>query len=544
MCAIVLGAIAIQGCGSDVSAMLDAGSADGGAPDAAMAMEDASTPEAIAWMPCELQDAPGLAAECADVDVPLDWDHPEGEHITLWVEHLIAAEPSGRSMWALMGGPGQSGQDFEGLAALVAARDPGLDIYMPDHRGTGRSTRLLCSEQEAPLSEGGPQITPSEWPACRDAMVERWGDGLAHFSTTSAARDVEFLIDVEHEEADQVVVLGISYGTYLANRYLMIAPEQADGVVLDSMCMPGDCWLSRQDLWEDEAGRAILARCADHADCAAHLGPDPVATLAELHASVAAGHCPLTNEPAVDQELLRTAIGQMMFGYGTRQLVPALIHRMRRCNDADQVVIRHLYEAIFGPIFGTSFDPSRLPMPSLGPGDGGPRGYSWPLAANVMMGEMWEPSEPSEDELEARWEATLTCRGVSRGSSAAAMLWPRYEDPLAGMIAEPRIPVLGMIADLDVATPPRYARPWADMLAGPHQRYIEIPNAAHAVIAQGPFTDDMTTTCGRELILQFVRDPEAELDTSCLARTLPLRFFGSDPFVMALFGTTDLWGDP
>ncbi|AKF04187.1 alpha/beta hydrolase family protein [Sandaracinus amylolyticus] len=539
-------ALALAACGGDEVAAL---------PDASVAMsdsgvmEDASvTSEAIAWASCTLQDAPGVTAECARVRVPLDWSAPEGEHIELFVERVVAAEPSGRAMWVLMGGPGQSGQDFEGLAAAIAARDPGLDIYFPDHRGTGDSTRLVCTNEEAPFSPGGAHIVPEEWPACRDAMLARWGaERLAHFSTTSAAHDVQHLIDLEHDEGDQVVVLGISYGTYLANRYLQIAPDQADGVVLDSMCAPDDCFLSEQDLWEDEAGRAILARCTEHEACRAHLGDDPVAALATLHERVAAGHCPMLGDPAVDVELLRTALGQMMFGYGTRQLVPALIHRMARCDDADRTVIQHLYQLFFGPIFasGASFQPGTMGAPPIGGGGGGgPRKYSFPLAVNIVAGEMWEPSDPSREELQSRWEGTLMCRGVSRSIGWEIDGWPRYSDALAGQYGETSIPVFGMNADLDTATPARYARAWGDRLEGAHQRYVEIPNAAHSVIAQGVLTDDHTTTCGRELLLQFVRDPEAELDTSCLAQTLPLRFHGSDPFVEAHFGTTNLWGDP
>jgi len=501
----------------------------------------------VVWTPCdELAGEPHARVDCAEVVAPLDWEHPDGETITLFVKRVRSAawdtDPGAprRALWLLMGGPGQAGAGGEGTVVALAQRDPGLDLYLPDHRGTGRSTRLTCPLQEGPLSHGGEAIVESEWPVCRDVLLAKWGERLAFFSTTQAAHDTAALIAAVHAPEDQVVVIGISYGTYLTNRYLQVAPQHsgglADAVVLDSIAAPGACRLSGSDVWEDAVARQILAHCPDDPACAARFsGPSGVwDALGDLYDDIAAGHCPITGEPEQDIELLKTALGNLAFSFAGRRAMPALIHRYQRCDEADVHVIRSVYERTFG------YDPGAAAPGPL-------TGFSWTLSTNIVVSEMWEPSDPSPDELVERWQATRSCRGVSKQLAWQIPGWPRYVEPLRDAFADFAalgIPVLAMNGDLDPATPAEQARTIEPhLVAAAHQRYLEIPGAAHGVIAQGQLLSDATTTCGRELLLQFVRDPEAELDTGCLADTKPLGFFMRDEAVEYYFGTPDMWGD-
>jgi pimeloyl-ACP methyl ester carboxylesterase len=509
----------------------------------------------VKWQPCgTFGGQADPRALCASVDVPLDHANPGGERISLYVRHKPALTPSGRALWILMGGPGQSGQDGEPLANVLAQRDPGLDIYVPDHRGTGSSEYLGCPTAEAPDSLGGPGILPSEWPSCRDEVVATWGARLRHFSATSAARDLRALIDATRATDTRAFVLGVSYGTYLANRYLQIAPSQPAGVILDSVC-PGDgCHLSRHDPLEDEVARGLLARCADEPDCARRLGPDPVQRLRDLHRRVAMGHCALAPTPAQNTWLLRSALGNMMMSAPQRRLLAAVVYRMERCGAPDRAALSFLYERLYGPnwalvasIFAQPAAGAWLPMPTGTPplgGGGMLQGYSFPLAINILTSELWETADPSPAELVRRWTETLVCRGVARQASWQVPGWPRYSDPLAGRVAETDVPLLALNAEVDPATPAPLARTIAARLSGSHQRYIEIPGASHSVVAQGALVGDTTTTCGRELILQFVRDPRATLDTSCLARTIPHAFAASAQLSRLYFDTDSLWGDP
>ena len=561
---LLCAALALGACANEASVtpaadagpdVADAGSAADASPaaDAGPDVVDAAPALAVHWGPCDgFADLEDGRAECADVQVPLDWDRPDGERIALHLRHLRAIAPSGRAVWMLMGGPGQAGGDGEGLAAVLSARDPGLDVYLPDHRGTGASTALVCPIASSPSSPGGPGILPAEWPGCRDEVVAEWGDRLRHFSTTAAARDLRALIDATRAPADRVFVLGISYGTYLAHRYLQVAPDQSAGVILDSVCPPGACTLSDEDRWEDAEARALLARCAAEPACATRLGADAAARLTALYARVAGGHCNLASTPARNAWLLRSALGNMMMSAAQRRAIPAVIYRMERCGDADRAALGALYTSMWGAQWpavaslfaqgaqGTPF--VRVPVtPPLGGGPGA--GYSFPLAVNILTSELWEPADPSPAELTRRWEGTLACRGVSRQAGWQTPGWPRYRDPLAQQVFASEVPILMLNAEIDSATPARLARAFAARLRPPLQRYVEVPDAAHTVVAQGVLDADRTTTCGRELVLQFLRDPRATLDTGCLGRAIPLAFTASPELSRLLFGTSSLWGD-
>jgi pimeloyl-ACP methyl ester carboxylesterase len=513
---------------------------DAGVPDsgADAGFYDASLAIDPVWAPCPIGGMDHPRSECTTVEAPLDWDAPEGTKIDLFVKRLRAEAPSGRSMWILMGGPGQAGADGEGIALVIQQRDPGLDMYLLDHRGVGLSTRLFCRQQEAPLSDWGPSISPSEWPACRDAMVARWGEGLRHFSTTGAAKDLAAMIAATTSPGDRPFIAGFSYGTYWAARYLHFAPTQPAGVVLDSVCTPEHCLLSQEDIWENDVAHEIFDVCRDDPSCGDHLGGDPWGALGALFEQPADQLCPVTTSSITNREVLRTLLGNMTFDAGQRRLTPAVVARTARCNDEDRAALSVLYRRYFGANFGAS-----VPLLPMSPFGGQQlSGYSWPLAINILVSELWEPEDPSEDELWDRWDTTYACRGVGRQVGWSQVGWPRYVEPLARIFPRTEVPILAMNAQHDSATPAWQARDVAADLVAPHQRYIEVPGSSHIVTGSGIIVARPGTTCGRDMMVQFLGDPRSEIDTSCLAETLPLGFTVSSTYARYWLGTPDLWG--
>lgn len=502
----------------------DAAPLDQTVPDAT-APDMAAPPPDIEWTPCPLTGEAHRRTTCAEIDVPLRHADPDGPHITLFIKRIAPDSPDGRSIWLLAGGPGQAGDALEPLGKQLSTTEPRLTIYLPDHRGTGRSSRLSCPRAEHVDSPGGLTILTPEWPDCAAEVAETWSaEELAGFSATEAALDLRELIDRMGEPAP--FLLGISYGTFLAWRYLQIAPDQAAGVMFDSACKPGICHLSAQDTWEDAVGRAWFdGVCAGDPLCAEKLGEVPSEAVAQLHAMLDAGHCPLLGgDPVQARATLRLVLAQLLFFAQLRPLLPAFVYRMLRCEPADQQAIAHLFNAVFGG------------------GGGIPSSYSWPLAMNILVSEMWEPDDPAPEVLTDRYAETLMCRGVSNQVAHQAPEWMRYRyaEPLLDAEVATDTPTLIIQAEYDPATPVEYARPMTASLSGPNQRFVVVEHASHAVVSQSPLDADPQTQCGFLMLRAFLQDPTGALP-DCANATRAPNFAGNPMYNLAVFGTADLW---
>lgn len=79
---------------------------------------------------------------------------------------------------------------------------------------------------------------------------------------------------------------------------------------------------------------------------------------------------------------------------------------------------------------------------------------------------------------------------------------------------------------------------------GPNQTFVMLPRAPHTLESPAESMGG-SSSCDLALLLQFLADPEAPLDTSCTERILPPDF-SVDPGVSAAYlGTQDAWeGDP
>ncbi|MEO0605750.1 MAG: alpha/beta fold hydrolase, partial [Myxococcota bacterium] len=171
------------------------------------------------WQPCALQvDERGQPTQCTRTTMPLWWDDPEGSTVELFAQRHLSGGGE-RVLWLLPGGPGQTGAVYEDLVKALGARLSDTDLYVFEHRGVGRSSRLGCPDQESPDSEEGIDISPDEWPACLDAVLAEVGDDLAAYSSAAAADDLAEWIRLT-AEGREVFVYGGSYGTTLAHRFL------------------------------------------------------------------------------------------------------------------------------------------------------------------------------------------------------------------------------------------------------------------------------------------------------------------------------------
>lgn len=197
---------------------------------------------------------------CMTVPVPLHHAVPDGETIAVFVRRIPVPTAVKRrgEVWLLSGGPGEAGASLYPMIATYQRAFPGFDLVIPDHRGTGRSTRT-CPQQEAPGSADGTGLAGSEWGPCIGGMHANVRRTTA-FSTTEAARDLGLLMSQRSADG-QVMLYGVSYGTQLALRALQVTSLPLDGLVLDGLVPPertGQWDLSRRTALVDEVGRQAL----------------------------------------------------------------------------------------------------------------------------------------------------------------------------------------------------------------------------------------------------------------------------------------------
>ena len=456
------------------------------------------------------------------MEVPLHWDAPNGETIPLFVKRYRTNPHPRGQLWLLNGGPGGSGVDFEAIADVLDGLAGDLVIYMPDHRGTGRAaSRLGCPAQESESSPGGVSVTLEETADCLSSAEAEWGDALSGFNITEAARDIGELIERTRYEGDEIYVYGVSYGTVWAQRYLQWFPDQADGVVLDSICSPGACEFALQyDTGFNDNGHLLMDACAADPNCASRLGGDPWTWLGELHAKLDDGHCP---DLELDRAGLRQLLALLSMDWLLRDYLPALAYRIDRCEPADVVAIDRLFTVLT----------ALLPPDPYG---------SVVLGTNIAYSEFVAEPAPSLQEV-LDHVATLY---VSRDTGPELMPyyadWPRYpRDEYYGQYPSTTTPLLLLNGTLDPQTPLLVAQPALDHYSAGHQTAVIVERSAHGVLVESPLDDQGSEMCGLDLMGQFVRDPTATIDTACRSRVRELHFAGDASVSQILLGTGDAW---
>ncbi|WP_370643838.1 alpha/beta hydrolase [Amycolatopsis sp. DSM 110486] len=234
--------------------------------------------------------------QCARLTVPLDYDKPDGQTITLGVLRHKASEPDDRigSLVVNPGGPGASGMvAAAGLIDQVKNNDLGkrFDLVGFDPRGIGASEpQIRCltdSERDADRADdsetdGTPagvakQETQEKDFAAKCAQRTKLGDDmLEHVGTRDGAKDLDVLRSVLGDE--KLTYLGYSYGTLLGSTYAEDFPRNVRALVLDGAVDPTqdpEDSLVAQGQGFGVAFGEFAKWCAAQQDCA--LGNNPAA---------------------------------------------------------------------------------------------------------------------------------------------------------------------------------------------------------------------------------------------------------------------------
>jgi pimeloyl-ACP methyl ester carboxylesterase len=175
---------------------------------------------------------PGVVGyTCSVLDVPLDHSGRHGGTLHLQVGAADNKRAPRGVLLVLAGGPGQPGVpilDRFVRAALLAELDD-YRVVVFDQRGTGAGA-LRCNALQDAM--GSSDLTPPPAAAVR-ACAAKLGSRRQFYGTDDVVADMESLRVALG--VDKWTIDGISYGTYVGERYALAHPQQVRKLVLDSV---------------------------------------------------------------------------------------------------------------------------------------------------------------------------------------------------------------------------------------------------------------------------------------------------------------------
>lgn len=227
-------------------------------------------------------------AECARMEIPLDYDEPEGGEGSVAVLRVPARGESLGPLVINPGGPGGSGVTGAIIAAAGLAESPiteSFDVVGFDPRGVGSTVPTIdCySDEEADagaLALGAQGTTVSFTEEDTRAIMEKCAelsggeDVLTQVGTRDTARDMDVLRAVLGEE--KLTYFGQSYGTRLGAVYAEMFPENVRALLLDGGKDPTEgAFDGKVNAYAGFQGAfdEMAAFCAQQQDCP--LGTDP-----------------------------------------------------------------------------------------------------------------------------------------------------------------------------------------------------------------------------------------------------------------------------
>ena len=209
----------------------------GGAEDPGRDRGEDSPAAALEWREC------GSRFQCAEMEVPLDYDQPDGPTITIALNRRPAADPE-RRLGALAfnpGGPGASGKEIVTYLLLPEEVRNRFDIIGFDPRGVGDSDGLDCHTHLQEIYDLDPtmedQADENTFVDVSQRFVDeceaRHADVLPHLGTENVARDLDRIRAALGDE--QLNYVGYSYGTSIGQQYARLFPERVRTMILDGV---------------------------------------------------------------------------------------------------------------------------------------------------------------------------------------------------------------------------------------------------------------------------------------------------------------------
>ena len=443
----------------------------------------------IGFKACNLSSAmsrDSIEAQCATFAVPEDRGQPNGRKIDLniaWLPATADADQAPDPVFFLAGGPGQSAVDsYPMLAPVFKEVSKHRDVILVDQRGTGKSNLLAC--KAAPDDAKGSDIAAAQAAASACVAELSAKADMRHYTTTDAVADLDAVR--EAIGAATINLVGVSYGTRVAQQYAMHHPKTTRSIVLDSV-VPNTLQLGNifaRNL--DDALALQFALCSKAPACKGKLG-DPRVELEQLLVKLRAAPVAVQYRDATT--------GEQEDGTLESDTVAGLVRMYAYMPAAGSLLPKLIHEANNGRYAGL------MALAKMMGGD---------LKDSMAMGMQFSVicSEDNEG-MVARTEDANTVLGNSMAEAMGAMckVWPKgdmppdFHKPLST-----NVPALVLEGEFDPVTPPRYGEEVVKTL--PNGRLFTLRGQGHNVIGAG---------CMPKLFTQFIEKADAKaLDGACL----------------------------
>lgn len=393
----------------------------------------------------------------------------------------------------LAGGPGQSAIDtWPQMADPLGPARKHRHVLLLDQRGTGASNPLKCkSEEDEDSLPFDLERTLASTQRCLDE-VSKFSDPR-FYTTTNAVEDLEALRQALGGPKFDLV--GVSYGTRVAQQYLKRHPEGVRSIVLDSVA-PNELALGSEfgrNL--DDALKAQFANCAQSPACAKAF-PDPYAELSRLQAALTEAPRkvryadPVSFEEKTETLNAESMIGLVrMFAYApeTAALIPNTIKQSLAGNDA--------------PLLGQVGILSQGIEALVGSG----------MQLSVICAEDADRVKTSAEEA-----STLLGNRLIDVLTEQCRIWPHGTRPADfNEAVTGDTPILVLEGELDPVTPPRYG-----------EQVMQHLDNAKLIVAKGQGHNIIGRGCIPKLVSKFMDtlDPKT-LDAACVDELGPLPHF-------------------
>ena len=292
-----------------------------------------TTPSALELEPCRL---PGtsIKAKCGALEVPENPQVTDGKQIAIHFAVLPALADNARPdpLFMFSGGPGQAA--IEGFAPSLPYFGKvrrNRDIVLIDQRGTGTSAPLQCQQGESLLQQEQ-ELQPEALKVYVEECLQQLPGDPRFYTTEITVGDFDKVRQALGY--DQVNVLGVSYGTRVAQTYLRRFPNIVRSAVLDGV-VPTDLILGSEHAEKlQQALQAIFNRCEKELECGKRF-PDLEQKLellidrSETKPQTLVVPEPRTGKPTeieVTRGVLAQAIRLLSYAPETQALLPLLIH--------------------------------------------------------------------------------------------------------------------------------------------------------------------------------------------------------------------------